>query len=82
MDYTVYILYSQKRSRYYVGQTDNIKNRVIRHNKGLVPSTKSRTPWDLVFTVKVSNRSEALILEKKIKKRGAKRYIEDNQFGV
>ena len=82
MDYTVYIVYSQKRSRYYVGQTDNIKERLIRHNKGLVPSTKTGVPWNLVFTLKVENRSEALILEKKIKKRGAKRYIEDNHFGV
>ncbi|WP_323674123.1 GIY-YIG nuclease family protein [Gelidibacter japonicus] len=82
MDYTVYILYSQKRSRYYVGQTDNIESRLIRHNKGLVASTKAGTPWNLVFTQNVKNRSEALILDKKIKKRGAKRYIEDNQFGV
>ena len=82
MDYTVYILYSQKRSGYYVGQTDNIEKRLLRHNKGLVVSTKSGMPWELIFTQKVKNRSEALILEKKIKKRGAKRYIEDNQFGV
>jgi len=39
-------------------------------------------PWELVLQIKVSDRSEAMILEKKIKKRGAKRYIEDNQFGV
>ena len=82
MDYTVYILYSQKRSRYYVDQTDNVENRLIRHNKGLVASTKTGVPWDLIYTQKVKNRSESLILEKKIKKRGAKRYIEDNQFGV
>ncbi|MBA6152648.1 GIY-YIG nuclease family protein [Gelidibacter maritimus] len=82
MDYTVYILYSQKRSRYYVGQTDNIESRLLRHNKSLVASTKTGVPWDLVFTQTVNSRSEALILEKKIKRRGAKRYIEDNQFGV
>ncbi|WP_027126727.1 GIY-YIG nuclease family protein [Gelidibacter mesophilus] len=82
MDYTVYILYSQKRSRYYIGQTDDIEKRFVRHNKSLVPSTKTGSPWNLVFTQKVENRSEALILEKKIKKRGTKRYFEDNQFGV
>ena len=67
MDYTVYILYSQKRSRYYIGQTDNIKERLIRHNKGLVLSTKTGAPWDLILTQNVKSRSEALILEKKIK---------------
>ncbi len=82
MDYTVYILYSQKRSRYYIGETSNIEKRLERHNKGLVKSTKSGAPWDLITTVEVADRSEALLLEKRIKKRGAKRFIEDNQFGV
>ncbi len=82
MDYTVYILYSQKRSGYYVGQTHDIEKRLIKHNKSLVPSTKSGVPWDLIHTQRVNNRSEALILEKKIKKRGAKRYLNDNHFGV
>ncbi len=82
MDYTVYILYSQKRSRYYVGQTDDIEKRLIRHNNCLVPSTKYGAPWVLIFTAEVNNRSEALILERKIKKRGAERYLNDNQFGV
>ncbi|MDO1500063.1 GIY-YIG nuclease family protein [Winogradskyella maritima] len=82
MDYVVYILYSEKRSRYYVGQTQDIDDRLIRHNNGLVKSTKSRAPWTLKVTILVETRSEALLLEKRIKKRGAKRYLEDNQFGV
>ncbi len=77
----VYILFSEKRSRYYVGQTTDIEKRLKRHNQGLVRFTKSGTPWKIVLQTEVSNRSEALILEKKIKKRRAKRYI-DNQFGV
>ena len=77
----VYILYSEKSSRYYVGQTADIDKRLERHNLGNVPSTKHGTPWKLVLQLKVSTRSEAMILEKKIKKRGAKRFI-DNQFGV
>ena len=82
MDYVVYILYSQKSSRYYVGQTDNIASRLKRHNASLVKSTKHGVPWRLVLTISVESRSKALILERKIKKRGAGRYLEDNQFGV
>ncbi|WP_298547611.1 GIY-YIG nuclease family protein [uncultured Aquimarina sp.] len=77
----VYILYSDKSSRYYVGQTADIDKRLKRHNSGIVPSTKSGTPWKLVLQLKTSSRSEAMILEKKIKKRGAKRFL-DNHFGV
>ena len=82
MNYFVYILYSKKRSKYYVGQTADIKKRLKRHNQGLVLSTKSGTPWELILQIEVSTRSEALILERKIKNRGAKRYLNDNQLGV
>ena len=77
----VYILYSEKRSRYYVGQTADIDKRLKRHNLGVVPSTKSGAPWKLVLQIEVLSRSEAVVLERRIKKRGAKRYI-DNHFGV
>ena len=79
--FIVYILYSEERSRYYVGQTEDIEKRLKRHNQGNVPSTKFGIPWKLVLQIEVSSRSEAIDLERKIKKRGAKRYI-DSQFGV
>ena len=78
----VYILYSQKSSRYYVGQTTDIKKRLKRHNNSGVPSTKSGVPWKIIRVIEVSDRSQALILERKIKKRGARRYLEDNHLGV
>ena len=77
----VYILFSEERQRYYVGQTANIIERLKRHNQGRVPSTNTGAPWKLVLQIAVLDRSESLILERKIKKRGAKRYIDD-QFGV
>jgi len=77
----VYILYSETILRYYVGQTANIESRLLRHNNGYVKSTKRGLPWKLIYKIEVNSRSEALILERKIKKRGAKRYL-DNQFGV
>ena len=82
MNYCVYILYSKNKRRYYVGQTQNLELRFIRHNKGLVKSTKGGKPWIIVNILHVENRSEALKLEKKIKKRGIKRFLEDNQLGV
>ena len=77
----VYILFSEKSSRYYVGQTSNIENRLKRHNQGNVKSTKYGIPWRLVLQIEVKTRFEAIVLENKIKKRGAKRFI-DSQFGV
>ncbi|MCF6213727.1 MAG: GIY-YIG nuclease family protein [Flavobacteriaceae bacterium] len=82
MEYCVYILYSKKRLKYYVGQTHNIKERLERHNNGIVSSTKNGFPWELIKTIEVESRSEAMKLEKKIKKRGIERFLKDNQFGV
>ena len=77
----VYILFSEKSSTYYVGQTADIEKRVQRHNQGYVRSTKNGIPWVIVLQIKVLTRSEAVVLERKIKKRGAKRFLDD-RFGV
>jgi putative endonuclease len=76
-DMFVYILYSRSLDKYYVGQTQDLSARIEKHNKGFVSSTKTGTPWVIVFTQEVKNRSEAVILERKIKGRGAKRYLQD-----
>ncbi len=82
MKYYVYILFSQKNLKYYVGQTHNIEQRLERHNRGTVQSTKNGLPWQLVTTFELGNRSEAMKLEHKIKKRGIKRFLKGSQFGV
>jgi putative endonuclease len=73
----VYILFSTSKSKYYIGQTSDIENRLNRHNSGFSLSTKYGIPWELVQTFMFETRSDAILLEKKIKKRGAKRYLED-----
>ena len=77
---TVYIIYSETTLKYYTGQTDNLENRLHRHNSGLSLSTKSGRPWTLIYQIQFPTRSEAMSLEGKIKKRGAKRYLEDIGF--
>jgi len=72
----VYILYSDSLHQYYVGVTADIQDRLIRHNQGRSRSTKYGIPWLLVKTIEVESRSEAMRLEKKIKGRGIKRWLE------
>lgn len=36
---------------YYTGCTNDLKERLARHQKGYVDSTKTRLPVELVFTV-------------------------------
>jgi len=73
----VYILYSERRNRFYTGQTQDVTHRLYRHNAGLEKSTKTGRPWKLVWSTAVENRSQAAILEKKIKSRGAQRFLGD-----
>ena len=74
--YFVYILYSEHFDRYYVGQTDNLLARLLRHNKGLVRSTKAYTPWSLKYSEAFENRVEAMRREREIKKRKSRKYVE------
>ncbi|GAA5021043.1 hypothetical protein GCM10011506_03530 [Marivirga lumbricoides] len=77
MEFRVYILYSLSLGQYYVGQTSDLEKRIIRHNSGHGKHTKKGIPWKLIWSIGKRNRSESMELERKIKKRGAERYLAD-----
>jgi len=82
-EFVVYILFSEKLNRYYVGQTENFKTRLEHHNSGQDKYTSTGLPWKFVHKFNVSDRTSAILLETKIKKRGIKRYLDDiNFFGM
>jgi len=60
----VYILYSETFQRYYIGQTNNLSDRIARHNAGYVSSTEPYRPWKIVFSCVKPNRTAAMELEK------------------
>lgn len=54
---------------YYTGITNNINNRVNRHNDGKgAEYTRLRRPVKLVYVEEVNSISEAMRIEKRIKK--------------
>ena len=63
--FSVYILYSETKSKYYVGQTNDLQNRLDRHNSAQGTSTKHGIPWKVVYSIQVSTRTEAMLLENK-----------------
>ena len=67
MSHFVYILQSLKDGHYYIGETSNVDERIIFHNKGKQRSTKNRIPFRLIITEEFPNREEALKREKIIK---------------
>ena len=76
MAYHVYIIESLKDGTYYVGSTQNLTERLERHNQGRSKYTKTKRPWKIVFYEKHPDRSSAFIREKEIKSRKSKSYIE------
>jgi putative endonuclease len=67
MPYTVYILFSPAHDRYYIGQTQDMAERINRHNQGYEKATAPFTPWIIVGTIPKATRGEAMILERKLK---------------
>ena len=82
MAFTVYILFSESTSTFYTGSTQDLENRIVEHNQGETKSIKHSVPWKVIWSKHVSTRSEALQLETKIKKRGAKRFLKDLSRGA
>lgn len=66
--YFVYVLKSLKDNGFYIGQTDNVINRLHQHNKGHVISTKYRAPFILIREEQYTTRSEARVRENYLKK--------------
>ncbi len=77
MAFIVYILFSESCQKFYCGQTHDFENRLIEHNSGETKSIRSCAPWRPVWTKVVYTRLEAVALEKKIKSRGAARFLAD-----
>ena len=67
MNYYVYILYSEAHDKYYIGQTQDVIARLKRHNDGIETYSKKFAPWILIWQTAKSTRSEAVILETKLK---------------
>ena len=67
MDFFIYILYSEKFDKFYVGQTNNVQDRLTRHNGGFVESTKPYLPWTLKIYIQKQSRADAMLLERKLK---------------
>ncbi|MBU4539533.1 MAG: GIY-YIG nuclease family protein [Weeksellaceae bacterium] len=74
--YYVYILYSAKLNRYYIGQTQDIEERLRKHHFSKDHFTGKSDDWELKYTEEYSSRSEAIARESSIKAKKSRKYIE------
>jgi putative endonuclease len=75
--YYVYVLESEKDGKRYIGQTNNLQERVKRHQSGRVPATKSRLPLKLIYSEEHATRSEAMKREGWLKQQKSRASIDE-----
>ncbi len=57
--YFVYVLYSAKLRKRYIGSTSDLATRIHQHNSGKTRFTKGGIPWDIINKEEYSTLSEA-----------------------
>ena len=73
----VYILYSKKIDKYYVGACTDLDRRFYEHNLGRSKFTSKGIPWELVYTEEWEDLVLAKQRELKIKKMKSRIYIQE-----
>ena len=71
-------MYSEKRQQFYVGISNDVSDRLKRHNNKESLSTKRGAPWLLLHIIACPDKSAAMLLEAKNKKRGICRFLAAN----
>ena len=73
--YYTYVLQSSKDNNFYVGFTQDLKQRFEDHKNGRVDSTKNRRPLKLVYYEACVDRNDATNREKHLKTHYGKMYL-------
>lgn len=76
----VYVL-QNPRGNFYVGQTENLDQRIREHNDALAPRSKYTIKnglWKLVWSESRPDRASAMVREKQIKSMKSARWIREN----
>ena len=76
MPFTVYIIYSKKLDKYYIGYSDDFVVRLIQHNEGVSTFTSKAKDWILKYTEDFPSREAAHKRELEIKNKKSRKYIE------
>ena len=76
--YYIYILYSEKSDKYYVGHTDDVSQRLANHNNSEhITYTSKHRPWKIMAVYEcATDRGEALTIERFIKRQKNRKLIE------
>ena len=77
MKFFVYAIYNDISKKIYIGQTNNLEERILEHNEkfGNHYTTKFKGIWKLIYKEELKTRQEALIREKQLKSYKGREFI-------
>lgn len=64
----------------YIGCTEDLRDRITRHNEGDVPATKGRLPVKLISYFAFSDKHTAFNFEKYLKSGSGRAFIKKHNF--
>ncbi|MBU1557388.1 GIY-YIG nuclease family protein [Patescibacteria group bacterium] len=73
----VYVIKSDK-DYIYTGQTNNLKDRLLRHNSGREKYTKNKGCFKIIYKETYNTRSVAMKREKELKSGKGREWIKNN----
>ncbi len=65
--YFVYILYSSKIDKYYIGFSADINDRLLKHNRSTKGFSSTGKPWEIVYSEMFLDKKNAMKREKQLK---------------
>lgn len=66
----VYLIYSRKLEKFYVGETSDLRRRLSEHNQGKSFSTQYGRPWEVIYYEAYASKHAALVRERRLKQYG------------
>jgi putative endonuclease len=73
----VYVLWSDKLGKRYVGCTEDVGKRLKEHNAGRTPFTRRGVPWIVVHSEQIETVAEARKRERFLKSGAGRKWLDD-----
>ena len=73
--YYIYILFSRKDKKLYIGKTNNLKRRVLEHKNGKTKTSKYRLPIELIYYEAYKIKADADAREEYLKSGGGRKRL-------
>ena len=79
--YFIYVLFSEKLVKRYIGSTENREKRLQQHNAGHSKFTSGGIPWRFFYEEKYESKTEAMKREKFLKSGIGRKWLDEKLSG-